>query len=250
MTGRCRFAYAQARLQARFASLPSEADWQRLSAARTLSGYLEESRDGALKAWVKGFSAQSDSHDIERGIRGQFADCAERTAAHVPEPWRDAVLWCRWLPLLGLFDHLQRGAPVPRWAARDRRIAALLGDDGDPLHDALERRGLTPLLDGDAGDAWQREWRRRWPRCSRAFLDAVEAVGEACAAHLRQFGRSSGDDAWALRRALRADLRLQFHLHPLQPAAAFIFLTLVGLDLERLRRALLDRALFGLGEAA
>lgn len=250
MSARCRFAYAQARLQARFASLPTEADWQRLSAARTLSGYLEEARGGALKAWVKGFSAQSDGHDIERGIRAQFADCTERTAEHVPDPWRDAVLWCRWLPLLGLFDHLQRGLPAPPWVARDPRLAPLLDDDGRPARAALTRSGLASLLDGDVGAAWQREWHRRWPPCSRAFLDAVQGVADECAGHLQGFDGLSSDDAWALRRALRERFRLRLHLHLLQPAAAFIFLVLVALDLERLRRALLDRALFAASEAA
>jgi hypothetical protein len=43
---------------------------------------------------------------------------------------------------------------------------------------------------------------------------------------------------------------LDFHRLPLQPAAAFNYLALLALDLERLRGALMDRTLFDQGEAA
>jgi hypothetical protein len=56
--------------------------------------------------------------------------------------------------------------------------------------------------------------------------------------------------AWSLRRELRERLRLEFHRLPLEPLTAFAFLALVALDLERLRAALMERALFDLREAA
>jgi hypothetical protein len=66
------FAYAQARIQARFASLPSEAEWQRVAASRSLASFLEEARTGCLRDWVKGFSGQSDVHYLEEGLRSLF----------------------------------------------------------------------------------------------------------------------------------------------------------------------------------
>ena len=42
----CRFAYAQARIQARFARLPGEEDWERQTGMRGLAGFLEEARSG------------------------------------------------------------------------------------------------------------------------------------------------------------------------------------------------------------
>jgi hypothetical protein len=239
-----RFAYTQARLQGRYAELPDEADWQRLSGTRSLSGWLEEARSGALKAWVKGFSANSDSHDIERGVRAQFADTVEQIAGYLPQAWREAVLWCRWLPLLGLFDHLRAGAALPGWASDDYRLAALF--DGGAVDAAAARQaGIDVLLWGEGADLqWLDGWRQRWPRCRRKDLEAVDALVARCIAHRDAFRRCPPDKAWPLRRVLRERLRLEFHLRLLQPAAAFVFLALVGLDLERLRRALLDRALF------
>jgi hypothetical protein len=244
MMAGCRFAYAQARLQARYSELPGDADWQRLSATRSLSGWLEEARSGALKDWVKGFSANSDSHDIERGLRAQFVDTVEQVARYLPALWRDAVLWCRWLPLLGLFDHLRSGAALPGWVSRDYRLASLVDGGGIDLA-AARQAGIDVLLSGEGADLqWLDGWRQRWPRCRRDYLETVDALAVRCAAHLDAFRRSPPDKTWPLRRALRERLRLEFHLRLLQPAAVFIFLTLVALDLERLRRALLDRALF------
>lgn len=240
-----RFAYAQARLQARFSGLPKDADWQRLNGTRSLSGWLEEARSGALKAWVKGFSATSDSHDIERGVRAQFVDTVEQVARHAPRSWREAVLWCRWLPLLGLFDHLRAGGALPGWSSQDYRLAPLLDADGiDAV--AARRAGIDLLVTGEgASGQWLNAWRQRWPNCRRDDLEALDALAARSAAHLDGFRRSPPDKAWDLRWALRERLRLEFHLRLLQPAAVFIFLALVALDLERLRRALLDRALFG-----
>ncbi len=150
MIAGCRFAYAQARLQARYAELPTEADWRRISGARTLSGWLEEARSGALKRWVKGFSAQSDSHDLERGVRAQFTETVEQVAGYLPKPWHDAVSWCVWLPLLGLFDHLRAGGALPDWVARDPRLALLLDEDGGLDPAALASQGVGSLLDDDA----------------------------------------------------------------------------------------------------
>ncbi len=84
------FGYLQARLQTRYAELPTESDWQRLDGTRSLSGYLEEARGGLLRTWVKGFSGQSNCHDIERGVRGHFADAADALARFAPKPWKPA----------------------------------------------------------------------------------------------------------------------------------------------------------------
>jgi len=239
------FAYAQARLQARYAGLPTEADWGRLRAARSLSGWLEEARAGVLKPWVKGFSAQSDAHDIERGVRALFVESAQQAAEVMPRPWRDAVLWCRWLPLLGLFEHVRGGGAPPAWAARDYWLASILDDDGRFDATLAGAAGIAPLLaDGDAGKVWVEQWRQRWPRCRRSDLRALAHISGLCAGHLRSFRQCPPAQAWSLRQALRERLRLQFHLDLLQPATVFILLALVALDLERLRRALLDRALF------
>jgi hypothetical protein len=80
------FAYAQARIQARFAALPRETDWQRVAASRTLAAFLEDARTGSLREWVKGFSVQSDVHDLEAGIGSLYRDALEAITALAPSP--------------------------------------------------------------------------------------------------------------------------------------------------------------------
>jgi hypothetical protein len=258
MIGPCRFAYAQARVQARYAELPGEDAWQRLMAARTLGMFLEEAREGALRAWVKGFSAQSDGHDLDRGVRAIWQDEVIRVAAWLPLPWRPAVIWLRWLPLLPLLAHTGRGGPLPAWVGLDCTLRGLRRPDGTLEPEALIDAGAGALLpvsgDGTAdpaldwASAWAREWRRLWPRCDRRFLTHLDRLAALIRAHAQAFP-SVGEAAWPLRRELRERLRLGFHRLPLQPAAAFSYLALVALDLERLRAALMERALFALPEA-
>jgi hypothetical protein len=259
MTGLCRFAYAQARVQARYAELPGEDAWQRLAAARTLGMFLEEAREGALRVWVKGFSAQSDGHDLDRGVRGIWQDEVARVAAWLPQAWRPALLWLRWLPLLPLLAQAGRGELLPVWVDLDRALHGLRRPDGtlDPavLVQAgggslvLAKGGATAGPEKDWVSTWAQEWRRLWPPCNRDFLAHLDRLAALIRAHASTFPRS-GEAAWPLRREMRERLRLGFHRLPLQPAAAFSYLALLALDLERLRGALMERALFDPTEAA
>ncbi len=252
MTYPCPFAYAQARIQARYGDLPGEDDWQRLAGARTLGIFLEEAREGALRIWVKGFSALSDAHDLDRGLRTIWSDGVDQVALWMPKPWRAAFSWLRWFPLLPLLAHAARGNALPPWVDRDGALHPLRRSDGafDPT--ALIASGAGALLVPPEGlaAAWRAEWQRLWPACDRRFLINLEHLAAAVLRHAQAFARAGSDAAWPLRRELRERLRLDFHRLPLQPAAAFAFIALIALDLERLRAALMQRALFPLREAA
>lgn len=260
MIGPCRFAYAQTRVQARYAELPGEDAWQRLAAARTLGMFLEEAREGALRSWVKGFSALSDAHDLDRGLRTIWQDEVTQVATWLPAPWRPAVFWLRWLPLLSLLAYAGRGGSLPPWMDRDRTLQGLRRPDGTLDFAAIIAAGAGALLpmkgEGaadplrDWGRAWAGEWRHLWPHCDRRFLANMDGLAALIAAHAQAFPQAGGETAWVLRRELRERLRLGFHRLPLQPAAAFSYCALVALDLERLRAALIDRVLFVLPEAA
>jgi len=241
-----RFAYAQARLQARLAALPAEEEWQRLAAARTLAGFLEEARNGALRDWVKPFSGQSDTHDLEVGLRALYREQVGQVAAWLPTPWRPAMTWTRWLVLLPLFDHLARGGDTPAWVARDHDLLPLLDEAGDLDRARLSAAGAGALIEAgtEPAAAWAAEWRRRWPPCNRELVRNLEAVSALIAAHLGAFRDSRPGDTWDLRRGLRDRLRPLFHRRLLQPAAPFIYLALAALDMERLRAELVSRALF------
>jgi len=247
----CRFAYAQARIHARYACLPTDADWERLAGARGLAGFFEEARNGALRNWVKPFSGLSDSHDIEAGLRAFYREHVAEVVAWVPRPWQAAFRWTRWLVLIPLFDHLARGEAMPAWVSRDHGLHRLFDGKGDLNTARLRRAGVSSLLvsDGDPAAAWLLEWRQRWPRCRPVYLRNLALLEILLARHLAEFRRASPETTWALRYRLREHLGLLFHQRLLQPAGVFIYLILVLLDLEHLRSELVGRALFAASEA-
>lgn len=235
MTRDLGFAYAQARIQAVFADLPTEAEWQRLQASRTFASFLEDARGGPMGAWVEGFTRRSDAHDLEAGVRSLFVATSNRVVDWVPRRWRAAVAWVRWLPLLPLLAHVQAGRPLPAWALRD-----------PVLQDLSVPEGLTA---DDGGDdlfaAWIDHWRRLWPRwCGRGAARDLEALTGLLRDHVEGFREAPPEAAWRLRRELGARLRLGFHRQVLEPTVPFLFLAVTALELERLRAALLERLLF------
>ncbi len=251
MSGPRHFANAQARLQARYADLPAEADWQRLVAARDIATYLEEAREGALRDWVKGFSAESSCHDLERGLRAHLNDSVELVVRLFPAPWQAAVDWWRWVPLLALFEHLAAGGRMPSWAVQGGLLDGLLDSNGEIDRASAIAIGVGPLLDprvvrqaGGVGACWRQQWRLRWPRCDERTRTRMRELSILLAAHVDIYRSSAPEHAWTSRQVLRERLRQLFHLRVLQPAAGFIYLGLITLDLERLRRAVIDRLLF------
>lgn len=240
------FAYAQARIQGRLARLPAEDEWQRLAASRTLASFLEEARLGPLRNWVKGFSGQSDVHDLEAGLRSLNREALDDLCGWVPAPWRDALSWTRWLAYLPLFAYLGAGGLMPGWVARDPELGGLLGEEGALDPQCLVNAGLDVLMRSEQGPAaaWIAQWRRRWPRCGRETSGNLEAMTALLAGHVERLRRISPEATWSLRREVRGKLQLSLHRRTLQPEVPFIYLALTALDLERLRAALVTRALF------
>jgi hypothetical protein len=107
-----------------------------------------------------------------------------------------------------------------------------------PLAGATEPRSLMR--------AWLAEWRRRIPEGVQAALETFERV---VAGHSERFESADPHDASVLRRALEARLMAIFRANALEPVAAFAWLGLVALELERLRGELVARALVPAGVA-
>lgn len=245
------FAYAQARVQARFAGLAAEDEWQRLAATRTLASFLEEARAGPLRDWVKGFSSQSDVHDLEAGLRSLYRETLDEVSGWVPKPWHPALSWTGWLIRLPLLAHAGAGGALPAWVARDPELRLLLDDGGVLDPGRLECAGARCLIGAEEGlvDAWVMEWRRRWPGCGFGISRELDSLAVLLKEHAETFGRSPAGAAWSLRKGLRDRLRVLFRLRTLQPAVPFAFLALTALDLERLRASLVSRVLFSEGGA-
>lgn len=85
-------------------------------------------------------------------------------------------------------------------------------------------------------------WRSRWPEGEDD--PGLEDLARLFRSHLGQFRRGELHDATALRRAFEARLLARFRRQPVQPAAAFAWLALAALDLERLRGEIERRIAF------
>lgn len=250
MSAPAAFGYVQARVQARLAGLPREGDWQRLEATRSFSAFLEESRTTALKPWVVGLSGTSDAHDIDRGVRAIFRAEVDAAARWVPDAWRAAVRWVQWLPQLPVLAQGLRTGRAPEWMARDPFLAGLVGAQGELDRAALQAAGLGLLVEAaaegrDLAEVWIVEWRGRCPSVRRRFRESLDRLAATLVDHQRQFLAAAPDRTWPLRRDLDHRLRHLFHVFLLQPAGLFAYLALVAVELERLRAALVSRALFG-----
>ncbi len=106
---------------------------------------------------------------------------------------------------------------------------------------ALSTAWLTPHT---IGQAWQAEWQRRLPHVLGGIGETLGEVVRTLLAHRAAFADAPAGQGWLLRAGLHARLSLLLRRAALEPAAAFIYLALCALELERLRAELLRRVLF------
>jgi hypothetical protein len=241
-----RFAYAQARMQARLGQRISSLDLLRSRAARDLPAYLQHVRSTALARHVARIAADTDVHEIERRLREQWGTTVEEVARWQPADWRPATLWLRWLPYLPALQQLARGGRAPAWTREDPLLARVVAAVPGRRAGMLGGTVLAPLqravaVHGDVTDAWLDHWRSLWPHEPTSRVALERLVHEVVTAPLRtdvaDAGRSSADTLRALgRRFLRA-----FRRHPLSPVAAFAWLGLEAFDHLELRGAIAMR---------
>jgi hypothetical protein len=140
-----RFAYLQARLQARHGDRPSPDDWRIAESSSGLSHYLEAVRRTPLKRWVGDLNHEMEPAAMERLLRATWRETVDQVADWSPEEWRPAVRWLRWLPDLPAIDHLLRGAKVPPWMRADPVMRELAFDELPRRREALAESPLAPL---------------------------------------------------------------------------------------------------------
>ncbi len=224
-----RFGYLQARLQARYAKLPDESRWLHLAGLKELASFLEELRNSPLSAWITGLSAASSPEDIEKYLHKCLLDTIREIAGWFSPSWSATIHSFETLLQLPAIDYLSRSEAAGTENIEDDELLELLqtGKQGDELL-----------------NAWISGWRALWPQMSGSHHQAIDSLIEMLQQHRLQFVDIPVRKAWETRHALEYRLRFFFRRHELQPAAAFAYLALVALMLERLRAELLQRALF------
>ena len=235
--------YAHARLWARNGARPDEAAWRSLEVVRDFAALVETARRlPAFRNWVARIGPDAEAHDIEAVVRAGWRALVAEVALWMPGAWQPSVLWCAALVDLPVVQYLARGGQSLRWIERD------------PIYRALaNREAATTTFDGigpltlagalrpdDLADAWHAEWRRRLPNDG----DTLRSMERLLREHRRRLADAAIADGTSARRDLQRRLVILFRRALADSAAAFVFLALCALDLERLRGELLRRAAF------
>jgi hypothetical protein len=256
MTELSQFAYVQVRLQARYGQLPDQAVWQRLEGITALSHLLQTARTTGLRTWLLNIGAHSDSHAMEKSLRQQLRQHIEEVTRWLPPPWRPAARWCGLLPDLPALHHLLSGSDAPAWLRDDERLKPYAHDLQALRLQALRDSPYAPLLAGGNGSVdlaavWAAHWRALWPPAAAAGDHAALAgLARLFDSHYAALRSDLARDGVHARDHLDQRLRSGFRRHPHQAAAAFYYLALTGLSLERLRGLLARLILFPLERAS
>jgi hypothetical protein len=209
--------YALARVGSRMGGRPREASWRAISVIRDPDAFIDAARAGPHALWISGIGRQSNPHAIEERLRDRMLALVHEVRGWMPMRWQPAIDWAAVLLDLPPALYLARGNPALPWMSNDASYRML---------------GREPwVVQGGASEAlrsWRAEWIRRMPREGRNDLV------------LRKLGHLLTTEP---RRSLEPALVHLYRRATLEPAAAFVFLALSALDIERLRGELLLRAL-------
>jgi hypothetical protein len=248
MSNTARFAYVQARLQARHGMRPDERVWRRLESVGELGAYLQVARNSTLRPWVAGLHAEHGAHDIEFTLRQQYRRTVDEVTQWMPAGWHGPVSWVRRLPDLPALQYLLTGDAAPGWLRNDPELRLFAADTPELRVQALQSSDYAPLLrDWQGGEplyaSWLEHWRRLWPEASRLVI-GLETLARLLRRHLGALSLYSGSSSAPLQETLLRELNRAFRRYSFQPAAAFAHLGLVALDVQKLRGQLLQRAVF------
>ena len=224
-----RYGYVQSRVQARYAELPDETLWLHIGALKELASFLEEARNTTLAHWVSGLSASSSIDDIEHHLQHCLIGSIDEVTSWFDRRWHPSLLWLKTLLDLPNLDHMVRN---------------------DIDHESLpEVEHLQQLLQQkkesrDLLQSWITTWCSRWPNDASSATGGMHSLLTILENHRNQFAGLPVVDAWQARSDLEFQLRMFFRRHTLQPSAAFAYLALLALNLERLRSELILRESF------
>lgn len=242
------FSYTQARLSARHGQRPGEHTWIQLQGIGDLASYLHAARRTSLRQWVMGMSSTHGNHEIEQSLREQFRHYVDEVAGWFPTDWNESIKWIKVLQDLPALQHLLAGNIPQAWLLHDpvlyifasehkvQRLDAFRQSDYAGLAAAWEKGLSLPV-------SWLDQWHQRMP--AKALKDpgikkSTKLFREQFKLPIDQTQKNTGQQ----RQQLETRLTALFRRHNFQVTAAYAHLGLIALDLEKLRSALLRRALF------
>ena len=243
-----RFAYAQARLQARHGQRADERVWRRLHSTGDLSNYLQMARHTVLQPWVMGIDSSQSSHAIEFSLRRQYSHYVDDVRRWLPAGWCAAFQRWKDLSALPALQHLLSGDSVPGWMLDDPDLRQFAIENHGRRIEALQLAGHGHLVAAwQQGQplyaAWYDNWQHQWPGPA-GLHTGMHQLGRLLSQQFHVEGTADGVSTQQLRETLASKLTVLFRNYSSQPAAAYAHLALVALDLEQLRGDLLSRKLF------
>jgi hypothetical protein len=234
-------------MQARHACWPDELTWARFYSSESLGHFLQQARNTPLQAWLGSIDTRQTVHEMERALRGIARGYAEEVASWVPEDWQRAVRWtAMWMDLPFVRALGEAGKP-PSWLRADPRFGSFAFDRQAERVAALRQSQFAPLLEPIERPLiirWVDHFRALCPPASGSQMAALRSVQELVGAHQNAMAQTdAATDGWALRKELMREIQRCFRSFCETPAAVFCHLVWVGLQLERLRGAVVRRAL-------
>lgn len=218
--------YAQVRIQSRYATRANASAWRAMEHAFELSALLGIARGSGFDRVVSQLPMPLGLHELDCAARNYWRERVDEVAGWMPVDWQAALQWCALIVDLPFIQYLANGGIPYRWMQRDTSFANL---------------GAGPET---VANGWYREWKHRMPRLSEAEAAHFMIFVGAIESHLDAYSKAAVDEGWRHRHLLEAQLTTLFRRFSLEPLAAFAFLALQWLDLERLRGEIATRIAF------
>lgn len=240
--------YAQVRIQSRYAARAHAAAWREMEHARELPALIELARGAGFGRVVAQLPLPLGLHELDFALRKQWRERVDEVAGWMPVEWQAALRWCSLIVDLPFIRYLADGGIPYRWMQRDPCLASLSAQPGSRAPAATGMAGLFVGLHEPGPEAvasgWYRQWRRRMPRLSEDEAAHLLLLVRSVESHLGAFSKAAVDAGWRQRQMLEQKLNTLFRRSTLEPLAAFAFLALLWLDLERLRGEIATRIAF------
>lgn len=227
-----RQGYAQARVQARFATRAAPHDFSVIDASRSVAHLHEALRHGPFAPFVANAGVAPDADAFEAGLRWTWrAACAEVARWHAPA-WTPAFVVFRAHADLASLALLRANTSIPAWLRNDNFLGPIAHSEADARLALLQERYGREIARAFAANeplaaVWKAAWRRSWPGPA---LSVARQLDKVAALH----ADNSVTDASQLS-SNTARLERLFRRTAGTPVAGFAHLGLVALTLQRIR---------------